>query len=433
MFGFFKSTVLALASVGLFIGCGTAISPPGPTLAPGKVSLRVATGDSGEGLVPHREIIRQFEAANPGIEIQLEVVGGENYYDTLSSQIKAGTAPDIMQIGDDAVPRFVGQGAFVDLDPYIKGNQPLDLNIYLPGVIQPGAWQGRQYFLPKDFTPLAVYYNKKIFQTYRVPYPRDGWTWYDLQQTARLLTVDSDHDGKTDIWGVQLPAAWTSGFEYWVAAAGGTLVGEDGVRLTGHLDSPETIAALRFYADLYTKFKVAPPPVGISLFGGGNREFETGKAAMNITGHWPESDYQKNPLIDLGVVGMPVGRERANVLFWSGFGINSASAHKDEAWHLLQFYAGEQGARVWKDWGLPSVKSVAQSAGTTNDPLEGVWLSELNHLVPRAYIFSPRFGETADRPLRKALEQAIVDPGADPASLLKQAATEAQAAMDERK
>lgn len=419
----------------ILLGCSSTPTPfppstqSTPTAGP-KIILRVGTGDSGPGLEPHNQIIAQFEKANPDIQIQLEPVSGSNYYDILQKEITAGDAPDLMQIGDDAVPRFVKLGAFVDLDPYITGPDPLDKSIYLPGVFEPGSWQGGQYFLPKDFTPLAVYYNKKIFDQYAVPYPRDGWSWNDFLAIAETLTVDANHDGKPETWGVQLPAAWTSGFEYWVAAAGGDLIGEDGKHFVGHMDSPETISALKFYTEMYKIHRVAPPPVGISIFGGGNQEFIGGNAAMLITGHWPESELLNNPAIDLGVVGMPVGKKRANVLFWSGFGIFSGSRNKELAWRLLRYYAGSEGAKVWKDWGLPSVKFVAESSGMTADRIESVWLRELAYLVPRAYVFSPHWSDVADPILKTVLEKALTDSSADPAVLLKAAAIQAEAAFE---
>ena len=398
-----------------------------------KITLRVGTGDSGDGLRPHHEIIARFEQANPDIRVEVESVAGNDYYAQLMAQVAAGNAPDIMQIGDDAVPMFVQKGALTELGPFVKGQYPLDPSIYLPGVFLPGEWRGGQYLLPKDYSPLAVYYNKRLFDQYRVAYPKDGWTWDEFLKTAQALTRDTNGDGKPEVWGVQLPAAWTSGFEYWAASAGGGLVSEDGKKFQGYLDSAATVEALQFYADLYNKYKVAPPPADINAFAGGNTEFEGAQAAMRILGRWPQADLKARGNIDLGVVGLPVGKRRANVLFWSGFGIYSGSLYKEGAWRFLRFYAGEQGATVWKDWALPTVKSVAESSGLTKDPIEGVWLKELGYLVPRAYVFTPYWGETADPALRKAMEQVILDPGANAATLLKEAARQAQAALDAKK
>ncbi len=404
-----------------------------PTVRPegAKVVLRVGTGDSGEGLTPHFQIIEQFEAANPDIQVQLEPVGSGDYYARILTQIAAGDPPDLLQIGEDAVPMFVDKGAFVPLDDFIAGaDYPLDTGIYLPGVLEPGRWNNQQYLLPKDFSPLAVYYNKKLFDAAGLPYPKDGWTWDEFLDTAQKLTK-TDDSGKTVQWGVQLPGPWTTGFEYWVAAAGGKLISADGKQFAGYMDSPEVQAAVQFYADLYNKYKVAPLPADMNAFGGGNSEFDNGTAAMRLFGRWPQSGMKDNPNIDLGVVGMPVGKTRANVLFWGGFGISALSQNQEAAWRFLRYYSGAEGAEVWKDWALPTVKSVADSSGLLTDPIEGAWLNELNYLAPRAYVATPYWGQTADPALRTLLETVILDPSADVASVLATAATTAQTALDD--
>ena len=168
--------------------------------------------------------------------------------------------------------------------------------------------------------------------------------------TAQALTQDSDGDGQTDIWGIQLPANWTTGFEYWVAAAGGSLISEDGMSFVGYMDSPEAIRAAQFYGDLYNQYAVAPPPADLSAFGGGNSEFDTGNAAMRIFGRWPQAGMLQNPNIDLGVVGTPSDAVEANILFWGGFGIASTTEHPAEACKFLSYYAGPEAAETWKDW-----------------------------------------------------------------------------------
>jgi multiple sugar transport system substrate-binding protein len=407
-----------------------------PTAAPpaegSKIILRVGTGDSGEGLNPHQEIIAEFEKQNPDILVQLEAVSGNDYYTRLLTQIAAGDAPDIIQIGDDAVPMFVSKGGFLPLDDFITGNYPLDTSIYLPGTLDPGQYQGSQYFLPKDFSPLAVYYNKKIFDEYNVAYPTDDWTWDEFLATAQELTKDVDGDGQTDIWGAQLSANWTSGFEYWVAATGGRLISEDGKSYVGYMDSPETIKAVQFFADLYNKYKVAPPPADFNLWAGGNPEFESGKAAMRLFGRWPQTGLLSNPNVDLGTVEVPAGDQKANVLFWSGFGIFSGSENPEAAWRFLKYYVGAEGSEIWKLHAIPPVAAVAEAAGMTTDPIEGAWIRGLDYLAPRAYVSTDFWGETGDPALRKALETVLIDPTADVAQVMQTAAQEAQAALDEK-
>jgi multiple sugar transport system substrate-binding protein len=299
-------------------------------------------------------------------------------------------------------------------------------------MLEPGQWEGQQWLLPKDFSPLGVYYNKAIFDEYGVAYPETGWTWDDMLETAQALTKDTDGDGNTDLWGIQLIANWTTGFEYFVAAAGGSLISEDGTQFVGYMDSPETIEAVQLYSDLYNVHQVAPPPADFSLWKGGNAEFANGNAAMLLDGRWPQGGLKDNPNIDLGLVGVPAGAEKANVLFWGGFGIFAGTKHPEAAWRFLSFYTGEEGSQVWVERAIPPVASVAEEAGLTEDPIEGVWISELDHLVPRAYVFTPFWGQTADPALRKALETVLIDPDADVAETMETAAQEAQAALEDQ-
>ncbi|MBN2047468.1 MAG: sugar ABC transporter substrate-binding protein [Anaerolineaceae bacterium] len=427
--------LLVLMALSLLTACGTPTEEEVPIAEESgdqKIILRVGTGDSGEGLNTHQEIIQRFEAENPDILVQLEAVAGNDYYTRLLTQVAAGHAPDIMQIGDDAVPMFVDAGALVALDDYISNDSAFDTGMYLPGVLAPGQYMDQQWMLPKDFSPLAVYYNKKIFDEYGVDYPTDDWTWDEFLAIAQELTKDTDGDGKTDLWGVQLTANWTSGFEYFVAASGGQLISSDGKQYAGYMDSPEVISGMQFFSDLYNTHKVAPPPTDYNLWAGGNTEFDNGNAAMRLFGRWPQSGYLDNPNIELATVMPPAGAVKGNVLFWGGFGISSTTENPDAAWRFLKFYAGLEGSEVWVERAIPPVESVARGAGWYEDPVEGSWLKGLDYLKDRAYIYTPYWGATGDPALRKALETVLINGGGDITQIMQTAAAEAQAALDEK-
>ena len=427
---------LLLALFFVVAGCGPTEEETAETDAESSaetdiVVLRAGTGDSGEGLNPHQTIIANYEDQNEDVLVQLEAIAGRDYYTRILTQIAADRAPDVMNIGDDAVPSFVERGAFVSIDQCLE-DIGFDRSVYLPGLLEPGTVDGELFFLPKDYSTLGVYYNKAIFDEAGVAYPEEGWTWDDMLATAQALTQDTDGDGQTDIWGIQLPANWTTGFEYWVAAAGGSLISADGANYVGFMDSPETIRAAQFYADLYNEYQVAPPPADFSAFGGGNSEFDNGQAAMRLFGRWPQAGMLENPNIDLGVAGTPADAVDANILFWGGFGISSTTDNLEEACRFLAYYAGEEAANVWKDWALPAATSVAEQPEVADDPLNAVWIDELNNLAPRAYTFTPYWNETADPALRTALETIILEPDADVAAVMQTAAQDAQSALDEQ-
>ncbi len=143
------SKSLRLISCFVLLGVALAACVAPTQTSSGVIVIRAGTGDGGAGLTPHQQIIQNFEDVNDKIIVQLEPVSGRDYYARLLTQLAAKAAPDIMQVGDDAVPSFVIKNAFVALDDYIK-NSNFDTSIYLPGLLEPGKVNGKQYLLPKD-------------------------------------------------------------------------------------------------------------------------------------------------------------------------------------------------------------------------------------------------------------------------------------------
>jgi ABC-type glycerol-3-phosphate transport system substrate-binding protein len=139
----------------------------------------------------------------------------------------------------------------------------------------------------------------------------------------------------------------------------------------------------------------------------------------------------ENPNIELAVVSPPQAERQANILIWSGFGISRNTRQQEAAWRFLRFYAGQQGAEVWKDWALPAVRPVAETAGLTNDPIDGVWIAELEYLVPRAYTYTPHWESTAEPALRRLLEQLIIDPQTDIPGAVSAAVRTAQTQLND--
>jgi multiple sugar transport system substrate-binding protein len=48
--------------------------------------------------------------------------------------------------------------------------------------------EGRLPGLPFKINTLGLFYNKDLFDKFGVPYPKDGWTWDDVLETAKRLT-----------------------------------------------------------------------------------------------------------------------------------------------------------------------------------------------------------------------------------------------------
>ena len=143
-------------------------------------TIRIGSWDSGPALEPFNAAIKSFEAANPEAKVQLESVPTE-YGPKLLTQFAAGTAPDVFQVGDGDVSTFAAQGVLEPLDPYITGDNPLDMDVFFPGVAAIGKVGDQTYLLTKDYSPLVLFYNKKLFDAAGVAYPTAEWTWDDMR------------------------------------------------------------------------------------------------------------------------------------------------------------------------------------------------------------------------------------------------------------
>lgn len=408
-----------------------ATEPPAPALSG---TVRVGSWDSADALTPFNNSITSFEAAYPGVKVQLESVP-QNYGDKLLAEFASGTAPDVFQVGDGDVARFAAQGVFEPLDPYIagtKGSVPLDTSVFIKAVADIGKVGGTTYLLTKDSSPLVLYYNKKMFDAAGVAYPTDKWTWNDMLDAAKKLTITSG--GTTSQWGIQLPdgwgdPTWVRGILPFIYQNGGDVISADGKKVTTYLDSDATIAALQFYADFITKYKVAPSKADVAAFNGADL-FQTGKVAMLWTGVWPLNGYIKDTTISIGTSTLPTGPSgtRANSICWAGFALYSKGQNKDAAWAFLRWIGADKGAQEFANYALTDVKAIADAQGKTTDPYFGSVMSDLGVVHPLPDFTTMKWNDCVNTPLTAALDTYFTS-GGDMKALMTKVASDADVCL----
>ena len=200
---------------------------------------------------------------------------------------------------------------------------------------------GAIYGLPNDFTPMVLYLSTKAFANAGVEKPQADWTWDDLVSVAEKTTLDSAGRNVTDPafdaadvvqWGYrvrQFPFEWV--YRLW--ENGGDVLSPDGTTASGYLDSPASIEAIQFHADLLLKHKVAPPlnvldSMTQSL--GFNDRFLKGEFAMFDRGHWELVGLQASPEWSpdaIDIVQQPAGAIGDDtVIYQASFAINAQVA-----------------------------------------------------------------------------------------------------------
>jgi multiple sugar transport system substrate-binding protein len=129
------------------------------------------------------EIVKAFEQQYPKVKVNLVNAGtGSAEYTKLENAIKAGSgAPDVAQIEYYALPQFALQGALADLSADGLGSAQSQFSSAVWGSVSIG---GKLVGLPQDTGPMALFYNKTIFDKYHLSVPT---TWAQYAADAAKL------------------------------------------------------------------------------------------------------------------------------------------------------------------------------------------------------------------------------------------------------
>lgn len=271
--------------------------------------------------------VEEFNSTHNDIQVVWEPIPG-NYLETLKTRLSAGTAPDIFYVDVYFFQEFAGKNVLLPLDLYIKKDD-FDLNDYYDSLVNAFKYNNRVYGIAKDFSTLALYYNKEIFDKYGVPYPSNNDTWFDLLDKALQLKRK----------GFETPIVLAADFNRvipFILGAGGRLVDEN---LNTALDESASKFGLKFYVDLITKYGVAvePQAVGAGWIG---EALGKEKVAMGMSGPW-SLGFLKGSYPDvykkIRVVEMPSLIKKSTMVYTVSWSINKESRNKAAAWEVLKF------------------------------------------------------------------------------------------------
>lgn len=367
------------------------------------------------------QIVADFNDSQDAVQIEVEVNPWAVIDDTLLPSLSAGDGPDIVAMPAERLPVYAAQGAFAALDDFYAdaANNVSSLN---PGAVDMVTVDGAVYGVPAGFVPLALYYNKALFDAAGITEPPA--TWEDWVTTATSLTVDENGDGTPEQYGVVIPDHATVANGLWPTlfyGNGGDIVA-DGEAV---VDSPENAETLEFWKDAIVGDAISPTGVdGI----GADELFSSGKAAMTVGGPWMTFIAADND-IDLGIAAIPAGPEAQAA---SAIGISMAITAQDDP--AVQAAAEQFFAYFFND-----DNSVAWSLGSGWPPLrtdipadaiaENATVAALTPMAEFGRPLLPGVVNTTDvlAAVDELTQRALA--GDDIASLLAEAQTKVEAAL----
>ncbi|ANS70110.1 solute-binding lipoprotein [Streptomyces lincolnensis] len=130
-----------------------------------------------------KTVAADFQKKYPKVKINLvSERSGDKHYTALSNAISAGKGvPDVAQVEYFALGQYSLTKGLSDLAPY--GAEKL-ASKYTPGPWNAVSDGDKVYGLPMDSGPMAMFYNKKVFDKYKVAVPT---TWDEYLEAARKL------------------------------------------------------------------------------------------------------------------------------------------------------------------------------------------------------------------------------------------------------
>ncbi|RXZ84247.1 extracellular solute-binding protein [Paenibacillaceae bacterium] len=348
-----------------------------------------------------------FELAHPDVRIVIEQ--SADHYESMQAY-KSDDAPDIIESGGWSL--FNHKGMFADLLTFVNAQPGLrsDLN---QSIMHIASKDGTLPGLPVDVALPLILFNKQKFDQANLAYPTEGWTWDEMIQLAKRLTIRNEEGVATQFgfgFGVDIEE-----WEPFVMRNGGRYISPDGLAARGYVDQPATIKAFQHIIDAYRVHQVIRRPGEPSEAGELHQGF-----GMTYAFTWLVGYLAQHGLADqFGVVGLPQmpGGDRSNMVYMGAAGITSKSKHASLAWEFLHHYVLDRPESFRTPWTLPITHSLAQRSGLAEHPIWSRYVQELEHVQASGFYLNEKWNSSRQL-INEEIHRMILE-GADVAQTLK--------------
>ncbi len=359
------------------------------------------------------EAVKSFEAANPGIKVEVTTIPYPEYQQRLLTAVQGGNAPDVSTVDQIWVAAFAAAGAIEPLDDLAKG-AGVTADTFFPGAWASANYDGKLWGIPFNVDVWQFsFYNDDLLKAAGVD-PASIATFEGLKAAGEKLT-----DAANGKFGIGLFAHKGEDtvvvMDSFIFSNGGKVLNDDG---SCGLTSDASVGALAYLASL------APyAPAGMANASSGDmRElFLNGSLAIEF---WPalEQPTLQKSKINWDFVNGTAPEGKTPIGTYGGWNLvmYANSPNKEAAWKFIQFLTQEDVNGKVVDLIPANVKAANAFLKENRKGPERI-MEQLNNAAPRP--LSPRYLEVSD--IQVTLAQDVFA-GMDP----KEAAAKACAAID---
>ena len=217
----------------------------------------------------------EFETAHPGDRVEVQFVPWASAHDQFVTAIGGGQVPDVAEMGSTWTPEFGDIGA---LEPANLGDDGAGAaGRFVPSLVDGATVDGTVYGVPWYAGARALIYRTDVLAALGQSVPT---TWDELLAVGRAIR-DRTRMAAFGVAGnaahYVLPMVWQNG---------GEIASEKGGVWRSGMSSPQAVAAVQFYADLFRTERFAPAGALSWNARDVRKAFEAGDLAMMIGGGW---------------------------------------------------------------------------------------------------------------------------------------------------
>ncbi len=214
--------------------------------------------------------VEKFEAENPGVKLNLEVVSWNDVYTVVSTRISNNNAPDILNI--DVFADYAAEGLLEPVSDYCPEELYGD---FFPQFIAQSVLDDTVWAVPDLASARALYYNVDLLTEAGVEKVPE--TWAELEDACQAI-VDF-YGGDVYPWGVDMTTdEGQAAFAYYVWGNNGGFVDEED---NWTVNSDANVEAVNYAIGLVNKGYTNPNPATQTRYDLQDM-FAAGKLAMLI-------------------------------------------------------------------------------------------------------------------------------------------------------
>lgn len=325
---------------GMLAGCGNSLSnvgasaPASSTEATQQKTLSLWYWQSDMEQAWNNNLIADFEAANPGVKIEMTIMPWSEYWQKVQTATVSNTLPDLMVMSVAYVEQYAKSGVVIDLKDYI--DRDLDRSEYYDFAMNTTRLSdGHEYGMPWNIVENCLFYNKDMFDTAGVPYPDETWTWDTFRDAAVKLTDPAKNQYGASI----VVSANDNAFDSVIYSYGGAIVSDDVKECL--IDQPGSKDAIEYLRGLILDDKCMPPMSSDST---SISNFSTGLVAMAVDGCWSLENLATASKLNWDIAPLPSGPAGRTPRAWSdSICITKSCQDPETAWSFIRYLVSQDG------------------------------------------------------------------------------------------